>query len=234
MKLDNVGNYHSGGGVVLKRWMLRGLLLISLVLIGTGIALHGSSAEEEAAVTQGSLSEAEIDALMGEPLPVPTVEELTRHLKTFQREVAPRIKEEFERTLAMRQFVEAKLAGDTVDVDRLIANAQESARFERAWLAYAETEYGVVASEEEVDAWIEAGPDTYLVDSAVNFAEALGVSLNELNHVTYRDQYVKWVVWEQLIPRLTAKYEQESAGVKLDNNELIRRYEAEVRTYMNN
>ena len=54
------------------------------------------------------------------------------------------------------------------------------------------------------------------------------MSVYELNHNYDRDQYMKWVVSEKLIPLITERYEKSSEQV-LDNNRLIELYENEVK-----
>ncbi|WP_214794718.1 MULTISPECIES: hypothetical protein [unclassified Exiguobacterium] len=50
----------------------------------------------------------------------------------------------------------------------------------------------------------------------------------ELNHGYDRNQYMKWVVWEKLIPIITERYGESSEQVH-DNNRLIELYEDEVK-----
>lgn len=159
--------------------------------------------------------------------PEMTVEELKEILANFQRDVAPQIKNDFERKLAERLYVEMKMFDESIDVNKLITRTIEQADFERAWLTHAKDEYGVVVTDEEVDGWIERGPDAEVVESQRRYAEAKEMSVYELNHNYDRDQYIKWVVWEKLIPLITERYEESSEQV-LDNNRLIELYENEV------
>lgn len=161
-------------------------------------------------------------------VPEMTVGELKGILTDFQRDVAPQIKNDFERKLAERLYVEMKLFDESIDVNKLITRATEQADFERAWLTHAKDEYGVVITDEEVDGWIERGPDAEVVESQRRYAEAKEMSVYELNHNYDRDQYMKWVVWERLIPLITERYEESSEQV-LDNNRLIELYENEVK-----
>lgn len=160
--------------------------------------------------------------------PEMTVEELKEILSNFQRDVAPQIKNDFERKLAERMYVEMKLFDESIDVNKLITRTTEQANFERAWLTHAKDEYGVVVTDEEVDGWIEKGPDAEEVESQRRYADAKEMSVYELNHNYDRDQYIKWVVWEKLIPLITERYEESSEQV-LDNNRLIELYENEVK-----
>lgn len=161
--------------------------------------------------------------------PEMTEEELKEILSKFQRDVAPQIENDFERKLAERLYVEMKLFDESIDVNKLITRTTEQADFERAWLTHAKDEYGVVVTDEEVDGWIEKGPDAEEVESQRRYAdEAKEMSVYELNHNYDRDQYMKWVVSEKLIPLITERYEKSSEQV-LDNNRLIELYENEVK-----
>lgn len=159
--------------------------------------------------------------------PEMTVEELKEILSNFQQDVAPQIENDFERKLAERLYVEMKMFDESIDVNKLITRTTEQADFERAWLKHAKDEYGVVVTDEEVDGWIEKGPDAEEVESQRRYAEAKEMSVYELNHEYDRDQYMKWIVWEKLIPLVTERYEEASEKV-LDNNRLIELYENEV------
>lgn len=159
--------------------------------------------------------------------PEMTVEELKEILSNFQQDVAPQIENDFERKLAERLYVEMKMFDENIDVNKLITRTTEQADYERAWLKHAKDEYGVVVTDEEVDGWIEKGPDAEEVESQRRYAEAKEMSVYELNHEYDRDQYMKWIVWEKLIPLVTERYEEASEKV-LDNNRLIELYENEV------
>lgn len=159
--------------------------------------------------------------------PEMTVEELKEILSNFQQDVAPQIENDFERKLAERLYVEMKMFDESIDINKLITRTTEQADFERAWLKHAKDEYGVVVTDEEVDGWIEKGPDAEEVESQRRYAEAKEMSVYELNHEYDRDQYMKWIVWEKLIPLVTERYDEASEKV-LDNNRLIELYENEV------
>ncbi len=81
-----------------------------------------------------------------------------------------------------------------IDEDQLTSRAINQAKFERAWVSYAKNTYGVVVTDEEVDEWIEKGPDATVLPSQKRLAEAKGISVYELNHNLYRDQFIKWVL----------------------------------------
>lgn len=91
------------------------------------------------------------------------------------------------------------------------------------WINYAKTEYGVSATSAEIDNYLKEGPDKSKDIQHKAFAEALGLTLKELNHTFDRDLYEKNVIWLKLRPKLENKY-----GTS-DNNVLIDKYEKEVK-----
>ena len=205
---------------------MKRLLGISIFSILVVIALVFTNMEEDdlsAPIEKMTNSHVETNTA-----PEMTVEELKEILSIFQRDVAPQIKNDFERKLAERLYVEMKLFDESIDINKLISRASEQADFERAWLNHAKDEYGVVVTDEEVDGWIEREPDAEVVESQRRYAEVKEMSVYELNHNYDRDQYMKWVVWERLTPLITERYEESSEQV-LDNNRLIELYEKEVK-----
>lgn len=202
---------------------ITGLTLFILIIVGMFVLIDRSESKKMSEQVENKM----FTQTETKGYPESTVEELKEILETFQNDVAPQINNDFERKLAERMYVEMKMIGEPIDVKKLIIRAKDQADFERAWLEHAKSEYGIVATGDEVDEWIEKGPDATVVESQRRYAEAKEMSVYELNHDYYRDQYVKWVVWEDLIPLVTERYEQSSEHV-LDNNRLIELYEQEV------
>lgn len=202
---------------------ITGLTLFILIIVGMFVLIDRSESKKMSEQVENKM----FTQTETKGYPESTVEELKEILETFQNDVAPQINNDFERKLAERMYVEMKMIGEPIDVKKLIIRAKDQADFERAWLENAKSEYGIVATGDEVDEWIEKGPDATVVESQRRYAEAKEMSVYELNHDYYRDQYVKWVVWEDLIPLVTERYEQSSEHV-LDNNRLIELYEQEV------
>lgn len=203
---------------------ITGLTLFILIIVGMFVLIDRSESKKMSEQVENKM----FTQTETKGYPESTVEELKEILETFQNDVAPQINNDFERKLAERMYVEMKMIGEPIDVKKLIIRAKDQADFERAWLENAKSEYGIVATGDEVDEWIEKGPDATVVESQRRYAEAKEMSVYELNHDYYRDQYVKWVVWEDLIPLVTERYEQSSEHV-LDNNRLIELYEQEVK-----
>ncbi|WP_223700608.1 hypothetical protein [Sutcliffiella deserti] len=101
--------------------------------------------------------------------------------------------------------------------------AKENQELNTAWLAVAEKQYNVMVTEEELDNWIEEGPDQDIFPQQKAYAEALGLTVYQLNHGYDRELYEQTLVWEKLFSRLTEEYHTE------DQNELLRQYQKEVK-----
>ncbi|WP_214883235.1 MULTISPECIES: hypothetical protein [unclassified Exiguobacterium] len=202
---------------------ITGLTLFILIIVGIFVLIDRSDSKKISEQIENKM----FTQTETKVYPESTVEELKEMLAAFQNDVAPRINNDFERKLAERMYVEMKMFDETIDVKQLLIRAKDQANFERAWLDHAKSDYGIAVTGDEVDEWIEKGPDATVVESQRRYAEAKEMSVYELNHDYYRDQYVKWVVWEDLIPLVTERYEASSEQV-LDNNQLIELYEQEV------
>ncbi|WP_215142740.1 hypothetical protein [Exiguobacterium qingdaonense] len=200
-----------------------GMLVFGILIVGSLVYVMLFDSDR----SPSSYEKTTISQLEMKVHPESTVEELKDMLAKYDRDVAPQINNEFERKLAERMYVEKKMYEEAVDVEQLLIRAKKQASFDRAWLAHAKGEYGIVVTDEAIDEWIEKGPDSEVIESQSRYAEAKEMSVYELNHDYYRDQYVKWVVWEALIPLVTKRYEASSEQV-LDNNRLIELYEQEV------
>ena len=93
-----------------------------------------------------------------------------------------------------------------------------------AWKSIALNNYGITVDEAEIDQYIEEGPDTSMdLPAQTAFADALGITVKELNHTFDRDFYEKYVIWQKLTPLLKEKYNTEN------NDELVEKYEKEVK-----
>lgn len=97
-----------------------------------------------------------------------------------------------------------------------IKSAKEGQMENLAWIKVAEEKYGVKVTQEELDQWIAAGPDQNEIPQQKAFAEALKLSLTELNHEFDRELYKQTLTWEKLIPVLEKKYETNDHEVLLD------------------
>jgi hypothetical protein len=138
----------------------------------------------------------------------------------------------------LRTIVEQKITGEFTNIGEAVKKAKERYEFEKDWLELATDHYKITYTEQEVDEWIAKGPDKHPVDVMRAKAEALGISLEEMNHEHDRDLYVKWVVWAKLVPVLAEKYNVDLKGVDIGKNEptpntvLVRHYEKEVKDYL--
>lgn len=102
---------------------------------------------------------------------------------------------------------------------RLLANQQM--KRDKAWKAHAKKKYSITLTDEEIDRYIENGPDKSDIPKQLAFAEALGMTLKEYNHNFDRDLYEKNVIWNKLRPLLKEKYDTKN------NNTLVEKYEEE-------
>lgn len=122
------------------------------------------------------------------------------------------------RTLAME-----KLYYETVlTKDQVIQLSKEALEEYEMWKAIAKDEYGITVNEEEIDKYINEGPDTSDIPQHLAFADVLGVTIENLNHNINRDFYEKYVIWQKLVPILEDKYDS------INNNKLVEKYAEEV------
>ncbi|MCC5891558.1 hypothetical protein [Exiguobacterium sp.] len=131
--------------------------------------------------------------------------------------------EEPLRKWVIRTLAEEKLYYETDLTDaQVIALSTEAMRQDAAWKTVAKEQYNIHVSAEEVDQFIQQGPDQSDLPNHLAYASALGLSLHQLNHQFDRDLYEKNTIWLKLKLELEKKYRTD------DNNELVDRYEAEV------
>jgi plasmid maintenance system antidote protein VapI len=100
--------------------------------------------------------------------------------------------------------------------DEALKIAKENQVENQAWISVAEEKYEVIVTEEELDQWISAGPDQSEIPQQKAFADALKLSLEELNHEFDRELYKQTLLWEKLIPVLEKKYDTKDQEVLLD------------------
>lgn len=128
----------------------------------------------------------------------------------------------------IRTLAQEKLYYETDLTDEQVVTLSKQAMEEdKAWKTIAKDEYGITVTKEEVDNFIKEGPDTSDLPQHLAFAEALGLTLEELNHDFDRDIYEKNVIWLKLKPELEKKYDI------TDNNKQVEKYEEEVKKHLN-
>lgn len=150
-------------------------------------------------------------------------EEVITEVSTYDSE-AELMKKWIIRTLAME-----KLYYETVLTKNQVIQLSKQALEEyEAWKTIAKNEYGITVSAEEIDRYIEEGPDTSDLPQHLAFADVLGVTIEDLNHTVDRDFYEKYVIWQKIVPVLEDKY-----GSK-NNNKLVEKYAEEVDKKVNN
>lgn len=122
------------------------------------------------------------------------------------------------RTLSQEQlYYETDLTDEQV-----IALSTEAMKKDVVWKTVARDQYNIHVTEEEVDRYIQQGPDRSDLPNHLAYASALGLSLQQLNHQFDRDLYEKNTIWLKLKLELEKKYQTD------DNNELVDRYEEEI------
>lgn len=105
---------------------------------------------------------------------------------------------------------------------QVIEKSKQAMEKDKVWKDIAKKRYSITVSEEEVNHFIEEGPDTSELPEHRAFANALGLSIEELNHTFDRDIYEKNAMWLKLKPKLEKKYNA------TDNNTQLEKYEEEV------
>ncbi|WP_421378098.1 hypothetical protein ACOJQI_12125 [Bacillus salacetis] len=128
----------------------------------------------------------------------------------------------------IRTLAQEKLYYETDLTDEQVKDsARKDMEEDKVWKSIATEDYGVSVTETEVDNYINEGPDSVDSPQMKAYADALGLSIEELNHDFDRDLYEKNVLWLKLKPKLEKKY-----GTN-DNNEQVEKYEEEVAEQLN-
>lgn len=136
----------------------------------------------------------------------------------------------------LRVIMEKNVVGEQIKIGEAVKIAKEKLAYEKAWLSLATEKYEIDFTDEEVDTWIANGPDKSPVPDMFDKAEALGVTVEEMNHTFDRDFYVKWVVWEKLKPVLAEKNGVNLALVDAEkdpNTVLVEYFHNEVLLHLN-
>ncbi|MCD5324408.1 MULTISPECIES: hypothetical protein [Pontibacillus] len=152
--------------------------------------------------------------------------------KVFDKAVseANRLEEDDEqlKKWIIRTLAQEKLYFETDLTDKqVIEKSKQAMEKDKVWKDIAKKRYSITVSEEEVNHFIEEGPDTSELPEHRAFANALGLSIEELNHTFDRDIYVKNAMWLKLKPKLEKKYNA------TDNSTQLEKYEEEVESMLN-
>ncbi|MBY6036963.1 hypothetical protein KUV80_09870 [Fictibacillus nanhaiensis] len=110
--------------------------------------------------------------------------------------------------------------------EQVIQLAEQAMEEDRVWKSIAKDEYEVSVTQKEVENYIKEGPDTSNLHQHQAFADAMGLSLEELNHHFDRDIYEKNVIWLKLKPKLEKKYDT------TNDNEQVEKYGEEVESQL--
>lgn len=139
-------------------------------------------------------------------------------IKANQFDVEEPLRKWIIRTLAQeRLYYETDLTDEQV-----ITLSTEAMEKDVVWKTIAKNQYNIHVTEDEIDHYIQQGPDQSDLPNHLAYASALGLSLQELNHQFDRDIYEKNTIWLKLKLELEKKYQTD------DNNELVDRYEEEI------
>ena len=124
----------------------------------------------------------------------------------------------------IRTLGQEKLSYETdLTQDQVLRLSKERMDKDKAWREIAAKEYGIKVTDTEIDQYIKAGPDTIDAPKQMKaFADVLGLSIEDLNHLFDRDLYEKNLIWGKLIPKLEEKYSSN------DNKILLQKYDEEV------
>ncbi len=110
--------------------------------------------------------------------------------------------------------------------EEALEKAEYNLKYYETFMSVAENKYNVTVTEEELDNWIAEGPDQSDVPQHKAYAEALGLTLEELNHDYDRDLYEQTMVMEKLQPLLHEEYDTS------DVDEVRDRFNKEVEEQM--
>ncbi|KPB03948.1 hypothetical protein [Bacillus sp. CHD6a] len=110
--------------------------------------------------------------------------------------------------------------------EEALKKAKYNQKYYETFMALAENKYNVTVSENEIDAWITEGPDQSEVPQHKAYAEALGLTLEELNHNYDRDLYEQTMVMKKLQSALQEEYDS------TDVDEVSDRFHEEVEEQM--
>jgi hypothetical protein len=118
-----------------------------------------------------------------------------------------------------------------VSIEEAVSKAKEKYDYDKAWLEVAKSHYEIEYTDEEVDQAIADGPDAHEVPSMQLMADALGMSLYEMNYIYIRKIHIMGVIWEKLQPKVIEKYRDYIK--EYDPQSIVFfLYEAEVKAYM--
>ncbi|WP_226683363.1 hypothetical protein [Sutcliffiella horikoshii] len=110
--------------------------------------------------------------------------------------------------------------------EEALEKAEYNQKYYETYMSVAENKYNVTVTEEELDSWISKGPDQSDIPQHKAYAEALGLTLEELNHDYDRDLYEQTMVMEKLQLVLQKEYDTS------DVNEIRDEFNKEVEEQM--
>lgn len=151
--------------------------------------------------------------------------------KVFDEAVFEANKFEYDEQLKkwiIRTLAQEKLYYETdLNDEQVIELSKQALERDKVWKSIAKDDYGITVTDEEIDNYINEGPDNSDLPQHLAYADALGLSLEDLNHDFDRDIYEKNVIWLKLKPELEKKYNI------TDNNKQVEMYGEEVKKQLN-
>ncbi|MDQ0160766.1 hypothetical protein [Alkalibacillus salilacus] len=126
-----------------------------------------------------------------------------------------------EAKFEFRYLVENELYDERKPSQEVKDLAQERAESINKMFNTAEERYDLTVTQEEVTDYIEENVDTNFVESMEMYADALGISVEELNHSFDRDIYAQGVLLNKINERMIAENPKQSDENQRDYSERI-------------
>jgi hypothetical protein len=218
---------------MLKIYVLPALCIFCLLFF---VSCNDSNSESSQVVSEESNP---VEIIFGENysnLTSEDYEELTVHAIDLYEEETSVFKPDREniKKWFIRYYIQKYEYNEDWSEEEMFQMAEERFEYEQAWINYAEEEYSVSVSDEEVDSQAEYNLEIYqnnLPPSIRGMSEAMNLSVEEFMIEFDRDHAKRTVLWETLEPVLLQKYEDEDAR-RLDSVYLGQKYKQEVESYL--
>ncbi|MET3683423.1 hypothetical protein ABID56_001518 [Alkalibacillus flavidus] len=126
-----------------------------------------------------------------------------------------------EDKIKFRYLVENELYDERKPVQEVKDLAQERAESVKKMFNTAEERYELTVTQEEVTDYIEENVDANVVESMEIYADALGISVEELNHSFDRDIYAQGVLLTKINRRMRAENPKQADESQRDYSERI-------------
>ncbi|UJW58624.1 hypothetical protein HXZ66_14970 [Bacillus sp. A116_S68] len=134
----------------------------------------------------------------------------------------------------VRYYIQKHEYNEPWTEDEIFEMAYARQQYESAWKEYAERQYGVVMTDEDIDSQASYNLEIYensLPASIIGMSEGLNLTIEEFMLNFDRDYAERTLIWDELMPLLEKKYAAAEA-TRLDGVYLGKQYEQEVLNYM--